>query len=147
MLEVFVAYTKGSKIEELEATLNSWELDGLEPVAIECGLKKFEITRRVTAENLSRGDYILAGLGVAPVEEDFGKRAEKFLAEHPTVGLVELPSGMDVFVCRKKVVDKWPMPRTESYMKEHREAYELKGFAATICPLIHYRQLVGSLPS
>lgn len=146
MLEVFVAYTKGSSIAELEATLNGWDLEGLEPVAIECGLKKFEITRRVTAENLSLGDYILAELGCTPVEEDFAARAEKFLAENPAVGLVELPSGADVFVCRKKVVDKWPTPRTESYLKEHREAYQLKGFEATLCPQIHYRRLVGSLP-
>lgn len=146
MLEVFIAYTKGSNIAELETALNSWDREGLEPVAIECGLKKFEIIRRVTAENLSLGDYILAEIGVAPVEEDFAARAEKFLAEHPAVGLVELASGPDVFVCRKKIVDKWPTPRTESYLKEHREAYQLKGFEATLCPQIHYRRLVGSLP-
>jgi len=147
MLEVFIAYTKGSNIEELEATLNSWDLDGLEPVAIECGLKKFQIIRRVTAENLSHGNYVLTDLGTAPVEEDFGQRAEKCLADYPTVGMVELASGVDVFVCRKGIVDKWPTPRTESYMKEHREAYLLKGYETSVCPEIHYRHLVGLLPS
>jgi hypothetical protein len=141
MLEVFIAYTKGSSVDELEATLDGWDLDGLEPVAIECGLKKYELIRRVTAEKLSKGHYVLAEIGFAPVEEDFGARAERFMADHPRAAIVRPIGGTDVCICRKGVIDKWPTPRTTSYTKEHREACELKGYEILTCPAIHYHPI------
>ncbi|HEX8838471.1 MAG TPA: hypothetical protein VF748_16125 [Candidatus Acidoferrum sp.] len=155
MMEVFVAYTPESSLDELGNTLDAWEKAGLEPVAIECKKKKFELVRRVTAENLSRADYILAELGTEPVEFGFGEIASEYLGGHSDVGLVgawrigqtqnEWPNS--VVVCRKGIVEKWPTPKTEFYIQEHVEAYRLAGQKALLCRQIHYRRTNKSLPS
>lgn len=155
MLEVFVAYTRDTDLRELEKTMTAWDLNGLEPVAIQCAWKKFEIHRRITAENISRDDYILADIGVGPVEGNFSALAVQELADHKDVGLLgawrvgqtakEVPNS--VVICRKGIVTKWPEPRTETYIQEHVEACRLAGYKALLCSAIHYRRLVESLPS
>lgn len=126
--------------------MNGWDLPGLEPVAIQVKAgPKFELHRRVTAESVSRGTYILAEIGSIPIEEEFAKIATEALAED--VGIV-LPGGFrSAIICRKGVITHWPTPRTSSYVAEHNEAYSRLGYKTISCPLIHCRPLVESLPS
>lgn len=161
MIEVFVSFTRHTKIKELEDTLIAWDKPGLEPVAIQVQFQpsKAEIHRRVTAENISRGDYILSIVGYGPVEEDFGKVTEKLLAEQPEVGLIEpkciVPTYTEgnVVVCRKGVVTQWikPSGSQESdilHASAHERSVSLAGYKViSLCPTLHYRPLVGLLPS
>lgn len=154
MIEVFIAFTPGVNATKLERTLEAWNLPGLEPVAIQCGLKKFELHRRVTAENVSKGDYILADIDYGPLEEEFGVIAEKLLAENPDAGLLKPDLGSctlkvhgTVDICRKGIITHWPTPQSASYDKEHSEAYQRVGFRTILCPMIHYHPLAESLPS
>ena len=148
-MEVFVAYTKHSLFNELEATLEAWDLvHGAEPVAIEItNEKKYEIFRRVTAENMSSGDYILADLCCLAEEQDFVSIARDVLKEKPEAGLLAASPGMGVWVCRKGIVDKWPTKETMYYAKEHAEAYRRKGYEAELCDKLHYHRLSVLLPS
>ena len=147
MIEVFVAFTKGTDIARLERTLEAWDLSGLEPIAIQCGLHKFEIHRRVTAENVSRGTYILADLDYGPLEEEFGDIATRAIAAAPDVGMILPERLVAAVVCRKGIITHWPTPMTATYHTEHQKAYERLGYKTITCPLIHCRPLVGSLPS
>jgi hypothetical protein len=147
MIEVFVGFTKESPFKELEQTLEAWDLPGLEPVAILVKPEKFELHRRVTAEKISLGDYIVATLGYGPDEEEFGDIAERELRRNPNVGMI-LPDGLlTAVVCRKGIVTHWPTPRSVSYNEEHIQAYERVGFKVILCPTIHCRLLAESLPS
>lgn len=146
MMEVFVAYTLSDRIEVLDKTLEAWDIDGLEPVVLEMKVNKFELQRRVTAENLSRGNYVLAVLGFGPTEQDFGELAEAELRNNPNAGLIALAPAMEVAICRKGVISHWPTPKTETYMAEHVEAYRFKGYKYIVCPKIHYHPLIVSLP-
>src|ERR1700747_426646 len=92
MLEVFLSYTGDMRVDDLEHTLEAWDQKGLEPVALECSGAKFEMHRRVTAENISLGDYVLGTVGAVPVEDNFAELAEKVLAENPQAGLIKIPS-------------------------------------------------------
>src|SRR5258708_16301139 len=150
MIEVFVAYTRDSEIEKLEKTLEAWDKSGMEPVAIEIKpVKKFGLYRCVTAESTSRGDYILADLGYGPFEEDFGAIAEEEFAKREHIGLLgawpvggpgpEIPR--TVVLCRKGIITKWPTPRTDSYLKEHVEAYRFAGYSAALCATLHFHPL------
>lgn len=153
-MEVFIAYTPQTNMAHLEKALEAWEAAGLEPVAIQCKAKKFEIIRRVTAENMSRASYVLADIDCEPMERDFGDLAEKLLDKHATAGLLgawrigqqarELPNG--VVVCRKGVVERWPTPVTAFYIQEHVKAIELAGMTTLLCQQIHYRRANTSLP-
>jgi len=156
MIEVFIGYTRDSNIEELEKTLEAWDKPGMEPVAIEIKpAKKFGLYRCVTAENTSRADYILADLGYGPFEEDFGAIAELELVRRKESGIIgacpvgkpwpEVPDR--AVVCRKGVIKSWPTPRTETYIKEHVEAYRFAGYGASLCPTLHFHLLTVSLPS
>jgi hypothetical protein len=154
VIEVFVAYQKASDIDELEETLDAWDLPGMEPVAVEVTIRKFELARRVTAENVSRGNYILADLGTGPLEENFGELAEKELAERKDTGLIgvwrtgqtasEVPNS--VVICRKGIVGKWPTPQSETYIQEHIWAYRFAGYRTFLCSTLHYHRLTASLP-
>ncbi len=149
VLEVFVAFTDDTPLHDLERTLSAWELDGLEPVAIQCKTKKFELHRRVTAENISKGDYILADLMNEPVEKDFGTLAANLMALHSDVGLMgawrkgqtaeETPNS--VVICRKGAIEKWPEPRTKTYIQEHAEACQLAGWNVFFSNQIHYQRV------
>jgi hypothetical protein len=144
VIEVFVSFTKGTELARLERTLEAWDLPGLEPIAIQCGLRKFEIHRRVTAENVSRGTYVLADLDFGPVEEEFAEIAEGVIASQADAGLIEC--GEFVVVCRKGVITRWPAQVSPAYRPEHQEAYQLVGYKAISCPTLHCRQLAVSSP-
>ncbi len=140
MIEVFVAFTKTTDLKELEKTLEAWNLSGMEPVAIQVKANKFELHRRVTAENLATGNYVLADLGYGPLEEDFVKLAEVELRNYPDVGLIGV--SLDAMICRKGIVTHWPTPRTQTYRKEHVEAYQHAGFEYLASDKLHCYSLV-----
>ena len=64
--EVFIAFTKNSNILELENTLTAWDTKDYEPVGIQVQAHAFDKLRMVSAEGMSRGDYILAEIGSRP---------------------------------------------------------------------------------
>lgn len=159
MIEVFIAFDRHDSIASLEHTLTAWELPGLSPGAIHMQRKsgqrrKYELLRRVSAENIARGHYILAELGFGPVERNFGELAEKELSERQDVGLFgawrvgqtahEIPNS--VVICRKGVVTHWPPPVTHTYIQEHLQAYQFVGYKTFLCSTLHYRPLSVSLP-
>jgi len=147
MMEVFVAFTRESNVADLKKTLEAWDLPNLQPVAIQVVSKKFEIYRRVTAENVSVGDYILCDLGIGPVEEEFGQLAQEALDKHPKAGMIT-PNGIAIAViCRKGIITHWPTPRTSAYQKEHAEAYERLGYQVISCLTMHCLPLAVCLPS
>jgi|SRR5215472_3485426 len=148
MIEVFVAFPRKFDVDELGKTLEAWDLEGMEPVALQITGKRFGLEWRVTAENLARGDYILAAMNTAPVEEDFGRAAGILLESNPDLGLI-WPEGaaFDVSICRRGIITHWPIPVTDTYVKEHAEAYQFAGYRSWTCPTLHYRPIISSLPS
>ena len=126
-MECFVAYTKFTPVEDLAQTLNAWDRPKIIPAAIECKPVSFEFDRRVVAEGLATGDYILADVGCTPKRSKPINIAVKMLyqANGSPVGMV-VAQGFRV--CRKGVIDKWPMKESADYNNEHRLAYELKGY-------------------
>lgn len=160
MIETFVGFKSDTPVSDLEATLEAWADAGTEPVALELAIRKFELLKRVTAENLSRAHYIIADVGYGPVEENFGELAEQELERHPDSGLFGAePFGKKynpttkpalphtVVVCRKGIITHWPIMRTETYIQEHVQAYGFRGYKTFLCREIHYRRLSASLPS
>lgn len=161
MIEVFVSFDRNTKIAELERTLVEWDLPGMEPVAVQVSSQasKSELHRRVSAENLAKGDYVLTRVFYGPVEQDFGSVAEKILADDPEVGLIEPTSTAqtyyegNVVVCRKGAVTHWikPTGSQESdilHSNAHRNSIAMAGYRVIhLCPILHYRPLVGSSPS
>lgn len=143
-MEVFIGYTKDDNFELLERTLEAWDEGDTEPVAIECNAKKFEIHRRVVAENMSTGDYVLCDIGYGPALPKFGKVAAELLEKHPKAGLISQGTKgqpHSVVICRKGIVEKWPTPQSKTYIPEHAEAYRLKGYKPLLCQQKLYRQL------
>lgn len=157
MLEVFIAFTREHNLDDLEKTLEAWEKPGLEPVAIEVKPNKFELHRRVTAENLAAGNYVVAGVGTGPVEENFGELAEQALTDNPKVGLIkpacavsEWVSGR-VSICRKGIITHWIQPQGSQeadvlWASAHEKAYRHVGYEVLDCRTIHYRPLVVYSP-
>jgi hypothetical protein len=138
-VEVFIGYTLRSDIRELAVTLDAWDkIDDMEPVAIECPRMKFELIRRVTAENMASGDYIVGDLGCIPTEDVV--EAAKSLYEGKT-GMI---GKHGVRICRKSVITGWPMKATDSYDAEHVMAYELKGYKVIEWPKALYRRMNAS---
>lgn len=136
-MQVFIAYTRTSDIRELGATLEAWDIEDLEPEAIECRPKKFELHRRLTSENVARGDYILVDLGCVPTSPEAVFRAVALLYTD-NIGMVGLAGAR---VCRHKVIEKWPMKTTETYDQEHIEAYRFAGYQVIECPEPMYRHI------
>lgn len=66
--EVFIAYTKDTKLGELKDTMEAWETDEYEPVAIQVPFAKYDQMRSIAAEGLAKADYIIADLGSNPFE-------------------------------------------------------------------------------
>jgi hypothetical protein len=142
-VEAFIAYTKFSHVNELKVTLECWEKAGAEPIAVSISANqaKYELERRVVAENMSQGDYILADLCCVPDDLNFVPTAEILLREFPKVGIMAAYPGLGVWVCRKGVIDKWPQKQTTFYAKEHEEAYQRKGYEAALCQELKYVRL------
>jgi hypothetical protein len=72
-MEVFVGYTADAEFQRLSLTLDCWDACGFEVAAIECKADKYEIARRVAADNLAtEPHYILADLGCVLQERKSG---------------------------------------------------------------------------
>lgn len=68
--EVFVSFTKESSLWKLKKTLEAWDTDEYEPIAIEVSGKRGDFLHLVAAEGLATGDYLLATLGTKPGDEE-----------------------------------------------------------------------------
>lgn len=133
-MDVFVAYTRFTPIPVLSATLEAWDKPKLKPAAIECNPVRFEFDRRIAAEGLAEGDYILADVGSHPKRTKAITTAVKMLyqANGSPVGMVV---ATHFRVCRKGIIDKWPQKESATYDAEHRLAYELKGYKVVDAPV------------
>ena len=67
--EVFIAYTQSTSISLLKQTLENWDTDDFEPVAVMVRGKKQDLVRRVAAEGIALSDYLIAELGSKPGDE------------------------------------------------------------------------------
>lgn len=77
MTEVFIAYTLKTPISLLRETLEAWDTEEYEPVAIEVKENRMEMLAQIAAEGLAKGDYILADLGTKPGDEKGVLRLKK----------------------------------------------------------------------
>jgi hypothetical protein len=161
-MEVFIGFTKDDDFTLLQQTLERWDAcENVTIAAIQCDPKKFEIARRVAADNMAKCNYyILADLGcvlvdwkaLADIEErlsgkdealiglaikklftaEDAKDAEKNNGQEPPTG---------VRICRKNAVEKWLPKVTGTYDREHVESVKLAGGLVGICPDIFYKHL------
>lgn len=139
-MDVFVGYTPMSDIDELGKTLFEWEAIGdSSPAAIQCPSSKYELYRRVAAENLSVDDYILAEIGCVPTDKKFIAYATRMLKDNPQVGMFLMEPG--IAICRRKVIEKWPTKKSHFYIPEHKQAYQLAGYEVEICKEAYSRRL------
>jgi len=141
-MEIFIAYTKLSSIDDLGQTIESWDaIEAAEPAAIEVPVSKYELFRRVSAENISTGDYILSDIGHVPSNPDIVSICEKLLIENKTVGLFTFDDS--VHLCRKGIIEKWPEKQSTYYLSEHKQAYRLSGYGAISCKEEFIRRLAA----
>jgi hypothetical protein len=142
LMEIFIAFSDGSDINELEQTMVAWDRhQEAEVVGLKCPAGKYQTYRRVSAEMMARGDYILADLGCIPVENDFIETAEQYLQKHKKVGMLRADPGHGVDICRKGIVQKWPIKTTQTYSDEHKQAYEIAGYHVETSSKLHYKRL------
>lgn len=145
MIECFVGFMKETPTDLLAQTLTAWEIAGVEPVAVQCRADRFELHRRVVAENLAVADYLLAELGYGPTEPDFAKRLKIEMRDRTDCGLFIVSAG--AVACRKGIITHWPQLKSETYRPEHAEAFKRKGYGHHTCKTVHCHPLAGSLPS
>lgn len=142
MMEVFIAFSEGTDVRELEKTMEAWDRhQEADVVGIKVPARKYQTYRRLSAEMMARGNYIIADLGCIPVETNFIEYSERYLAKHKKVGMVRAQPGYGVDICRKGIVQKWPIRETATYNEEHKKAYELAGYEVKLCDKLHYRRL------
>jgi hypothetical protein len=65
-VDVFIAFTKFTRIKSLERTLLAWDVAGYTPAAVAVPYKKHDLVRQIAAEGLAKGDYIIADIGSSP---------------------------------------------------------------------------------
>lgn len=141
-MQVFIAYTEKSLIGDLTRTLYAWDrVQKSEPVAIQVPEKKYELIRRVTAENMSEGDYILADIGCVPNSELVVKEISAILEGDEKVGMIQFSPEGAVRACRKGIIEKWPQNKSGLYQQEHEQAYLTEGYKVSKWPSLRYRRL------
>lgn len=112
----------------------AWEkVPDCEPIAIEVPVKKFELIRRVTAENVATDNYILCDLGYVTKDDNIAKFSEEILDRETFTGMLKL-TGMRI--CKKGVVERWSSYKSGSYDAEHEEAYKREGYEVKVCTKI-----------
>lgn len=141
-MEVFIAYTNDSLISDLTRTLEAWDkIEMVEPIAIEVPVKKYELIRRVTAESMASGDYILCDLGCVPNSQLTTKEIKEIFKKQEKVGMIRFSPNGAVRACRKGIVERWPSYRGGSYESEHERAYSMEGYTTPKWPtLLYHRQ-------
>ena len=149
-MEVFVAFSKDEQIPILQQTMEAWaECELVEPVGIRASEGKYELMRRITADNMAEGNYyILADLGCVPDDKFSVPALMKRLAISGD-GLIgfskegrDLAYPTGVRICQKGVVARWVPKSTESYDQEHAEAIRLAGKRVTIWENVKYKHLL-----
>jgi hypothetical protein len=65
MKEVFIGYNKMTPVIRLKNTLEAWDTEEYEPVAIAIPAKRPDYVK-YAAEGLAKGDYLIAELGTKP---------------------------------------------------------------------------------
>ena len=154
-MEAFVAYWDDEQMQVLGETMHQWsQVEGIEPVAIKCPEAKYELFRRITADNLAEGQfYLLLDLGTAPCEDFDLCKIERRLTDE--VGMAAFPAHTDpldedprtptgVRVCQKGVIEKWPNKISSSYDYEHSAAVEKNGKCILRLPDFHYQRVYVS---
>jgi hypothetical protein len=154
-MEVFIGFTKDDDFTLLQQTLERWDAcENVTIAAIQCDPKKFEIARRVAADNMAKCNYyILADLGcvlvdwkaLADIEERLSGKDEALIGLEYIGGKTCLPEEFHyptgVRICRKNAVKKWLPKVTGTYDREHVESVKLAGGSVGICPDIFYKHL------
>lgn len=134
-MEAFVAYNDDEQIPILYDTMESLSsIHGIEPVGIKAPEDKYELFRRITADNMANDKfYLLCDLGYVLPELDT-ETIQKRLAFAEQYGLIgigisgeelKIPSG--IRFCQKGIVEKWLPKRTPSYDQEHVDSVRLGG--------------------
>lgn len=139
-MEVFLAFTDTDEFQLLEDTLDAWgRCDGAEVSAIRLkGGKKYELQRRIVADNLARGKYyIVTELGIVPSADDVIRTIER--AEKKQLNLLA-PNGQ-VYVAEKGSVRKWITPKDWSYSQQHIDSVEFSGGKVENWADIAYKRL------
>lgn len=146
MIEVFICFHSEDQARMVLDTAERWrKTKGAYPTVIQVPKDGFEIKRRVLADKLAKTDiYIIADILCVPAMPKFIETIEKSFGDK--VGMVGLahkdgmtyayPSG--IRVCRKGVVDKWPVKNTETYDREHAEAVMMAGKKVEMLPYIKF---------
>ncbi len=150
-MEVFIGFTKDDDFNLLQQTLESWDAcANVHLAAVQCDPKKFEIARRVAADNMAKCDYyILADLGcvldnleaLEGIEERLAGMNEALIGLFAAGGDCAPQSPTGVRICRKNAVEKWLPKTTDTYDREHVESVKLAGGLVGLCPDILYKRL------
>ena len=64
--EVFIAYDDKCTVKQLGETMNAWDTEWSEPVAVHVTNKDNETLVKVAAEAIAKEDYMIAPLGSSP---------------------------------------------------------------------------------
>ncbi len=76
MIEVFIAFDKGVKINKLGETLNAWDTEEYEPVAVQVKDRHNSRMVRVAAEAIAKADYLIASIGSKPPDGTACKKGQ-----------------------------------------------------------------------
>lgn len=121
-MEVFVSFFSDHEAPAVLKTVEAWEAcEKVEPIVVQLKKSKFEIERRIVADNMAKGKwYILADVGCMPTSENIVHLINQRLsADVGMYGFGDVYPPRGVRVCQKGVVQKWLERRTNSYDKEH----------------------------
>lgn len=134
-MEAFVAYSDDEQIPILYDTMESLSsIGGIEPVGIKAPDDKYELFRRITADNMAKEKfYLLCDLGYVLPEFSIVsvERRLAFAEQYGLIGIgisgeeLKIPTG--IRFCQKGVVEKWLPKRTANYDQEHVDSVRLGG--------------------
>lgn len=139
-MEVFLAFTDTDEYQLLEDTLDAWgRCDGAEVSAIRMKAgKKYELQRRIIADNLAKGKYyVVAVLGMVPRSDDI-IRDINGTSKHQLNLLAPLGA---VYVAEKGSVRKWVTPKDSDYNEQHIDSVKLSGGKVEHWADIAYKRL------
>lgn len=153
-MEVFIGFDGNiDAVPFLEAALLGWEkVRFASPQVLELKPgEKFEIQRRVLADNLAKGEfYILADIDAKPEEPWVISQVQKLLPARTSCGLAFIRPLFDVGgrvrIIRKGLIKKWPPMETDNYDFEHGQAIVQAGYTMETWDDIWYRHLAKSNP-
>jgi len=162
MIEVFLTFHDEGQAQLLLDTANRWmKCKDAYPSIIEVPEGGFEIKRRVLADKLAKNNvYIIADILCVPAQPAFiSAIKELFKSDIGMAGLgrigipsasfpnVATPYPVDIRICRKGVISKWPVSSTTTYDFEHAEAIKKAGKKVEMFNNIHYMRLGSQEPA